>query len=205
MSVDLSKTEESEKMSYNPNPEDHQPFWKRISTPMLVLIIVGGVVVLVCLGCTGISLVSAMGQSVSNTSTPQVSDSDTPTAEPTPSPTLSPTLQSSPTPSPTPEPSEPELTLSQEQAIGSAQDYLDFTGFSRSGLIDQLEFEGFSTEDATFAVDYLDVDWMDQAVISAQSYMDNVGGFSRSSLISQLEFEGFTKEQAEHGADEVGL
>ncbi|XKG11107.1 Ltp family lipoprotein [Sutcliffiella horikoshii] len=34
-----------------------------------------------------------------------------------------------------------------------AQDYLDYTAFSRSGLIQQLEFEGFSNADATYAVD----------------------------------------------------
>ncbi|WP_202409606.1 Ltp family lipoprotein [Halobacillus litoralis] len=33
-----------------------------------------------------------------------------------------------------------------------AQDYLDYSSFSRSGLIDQLIYEGFSTEDATYAV-----------------------------------------------------
>ncbi|MYL37347.1 Ltp family lipoprotein [Halobacillus litoralis] len=33
-----------------------------------------------------------------------------------------------------------------------AQDYLDSSSFSRSGLIDQLTYEGFSTEDAVYAV-----------------------------------------------------
>ncbi|MBW0119566.1 Ltp family lipoprotein, partial [Pseudonocardia abyssalis] len=80
----------------------------------------------------------------------------------------------------------------------------DFMAFSRSGLIKQLEFEGFSTADATFAVDTVDVDWMVQAEKSAQSYLDFTS-FSRSGLIDQLEFEGFTSEQARHGADSVGL
>ncbi|MFX0539284.1 Ltp family lipoprotein [Ornithinimicrobium sp. Y1847] len=31
-----------------------------------------------------------------------------------------------------------------EQAAKSAQQYLEFTGFSRSGLIDQLMFEGYT-------------------------------------------------------------
>lgn len=106
-------------------------------------------------------------------------------------------------PEPEPEP-ETEMTVAQEQAIISAESYLRLGGFSRSGLIDQLEFEGFSEADAEFAVDYLDVDWKEQAVISAESYMD-MGGFSRESLIDQLEFEGFTRKQAEHGANEVGL
>ncbi|HEV2928301.1 MAG TPA: Ltp family lipoprotein [Propionibacteriaceae bacterium] len=119
-----------------------------------------------------------------------------------PAPETEPAAQ--PEPEPEPEPAEPELTVSQEQAVGSAQDYLDYSGFSRQGLIDQLKFEGFSEQDATFAVDYIDADWMKQAVRVAESYLD-YSHFSRQGLIDQLEFEGFTTEQAEHGADEVGL
>jgi hypothetical protein len=96
------------------------------------------------------------------------------------------------------------MSVSQQNAVGSAESYLDFMAFSRSGLIKQLEFEGFSTADATFAVDTVDVDWMVQAEKSAQSYLDFTS-FSRSGLIDQLEFEGFTSEQARHGADSVGL
>lgn len=105
-----------------------------------------------------------------------------------------------------PEEQEPDLTVSQEQAIQSAERYLEsLGGFSRQGLIDQLKFEGFTEEDAEFAVDYLDVDWMEQAELAAQRYLDSVGGFSRQSLIEQLKFDGFTQEEAEHGADSVGL
>lgn len=42
----------------------------------------------------------------------------------------------------------PKLTLGQENAIARALSYLDFTAFSRSGLIKQLVFEGFSREQA---------------------------------------------------------
>lgn len=41
-----------------------------------------------------------------------------------------------------------ELTLAQENAIDAAENYLDMSGFSRSGLIEQLEFEGFATAQA---------------------------------------------------------
>ena len=99
---------------------------------------------------------------------------------------------------------EPELTRAEENAIQTAKDYLDFTAFSRSGLIDQLEFEGFTTAEATLAVDYLDVDWNEQAWLMAEDYLDFTS-FSRSGLIDQLEFEGFTKEQATYGVDKAGL
>jgi hypothetical protein len=97
----------------------------------------------------------------------------------------------------------PALTLSQQQAIGEAESYLDYTAFSRTGLIGQLEYEGFSTEDATFAVDNVDVDWNAQAAASAESYLA-YSSFSRSGLIDQLLYEGFTPEQAEFGVTAVG-
>lgn len=96
-----------------------------------------------------------------------------------------------------------ELTNGQANAIRTAERYLSLTAFSRTGLIDQLEFEGFSTEDATFAVDSLTVDWPAQAVSKGQDYLD-MTGFSCSGLVDQLEFEGFTAEQAAHGATGAG-
>jgi len=99
---------------------------------------------------------------------------------------------------------EPEFTRAEENAIQKARDYLDFTSFSRSGLIDQLEYEGFTTAEATLAVDYLDVDWNEQAWMKAEEYLDFTS-FSRSGLIDQLEFEGFTRDQAIYGVDKAGL
>jgi colicin import membrane protein len=105
-----------------------------------------------------------------------------------------------------PKKEEPKLTLAQENAIRSAESYLDYTAFSKSGLIEQLEYEGFSTEDATFALDTIDnnVDWSEQAVKAAKSYLDYTS-FSRSGLIEQLVYEGYTNEQATHAVDEIGL
>ena len=129
-------------------------------------------------------------------------DSDTgpepePEADPEPEP------EPDPEPEPAPEP-DTDMTAGQENALRSARDYLNLSGFSRSGLIGQLEFEGYTTEEATFAVDALDVDWRDQAVRSAEDYL-NLSGFSRSGLIDQLMFEGYTREEAEYGATEAGL
>lgn len=96
------------------------------------------------------------------------------------------------------------MTVAQENAVRSASNYLDFTAFSRSGLIGQLEFEGYSTEDATVAVDSLDVDYDQQAAKAAKNYLDFTG-FSRQGLIDQLVFEGYTQEQATYGVDQTGL
>lgn len=97
-----------------------------------------------------------------------------------------------------------DLSVSQKNALKKAASYLDYTSFSHSGLVHQLEFEGFSTEDAKFAADHCGADWNVQAEKKAKSYMEFTS-FSRSGLIHQLEFEGFTAEQAKHGADSVGL
>jgi hypothetical protein len=90
---------------------------------------------------------------------------------------------------------DPEIT----NARRSAESYLEMTGFSRIGLIKQLEFEDYPTAAATTAVDSLDVDWSEEAVQAAESYLDSMG-FSHQGLVEQLEFEGFTPEEAEHGA-----
>lgn len=95
-------------------------------------------------------------------------------------------------------------TVSQEQAIRKAKDYLAYSAFSASGLVAQLEYEGFSNEDATYAVDNITVDWNEQAAQKAKDYLD-YSAFSRQGLIDQLVYEGFTQEQAVYGADSVGL
>jgi hypothetical protein len=95
-------------------------------------------------------------------------------------------------------------TVSQQNAVAKAADYLGFAAFSRSGLIKQLNFEGFSTSDATWGVDKQHADWNAQAAAKAKDYLDFTA-FSRSGLIQQLEFEGFTASQASYGASQVGL
>ena len=97
----------------------------------------------------------------------------------------------------------PALTLAQSNAVESADSYLRVLNFSRSGLIGQLEFEGYSTEDATFAADYLNPDWNAEAAGAAQSYLDAMA-FSREGLYDQLIFEGYTPDQANAGLAAVG-
>lgn len=76
--------------------------------------------------------------------------------------------------------------------------------FSRQGLVEQLEYEGFSNADAVYGVDYCGADWMAQAEKKAQEYLDFMS-FSRQGLIEQLEYEGFTHEEAVYGVDSTGL
>ncbi|MFD9826586.1 Ltp family lipoprotein [Tsukamurella tyrosinosolvens] len=98
----------------------------------------------------------------------------------------------------------PMTPASQASAVRKAKSYLEMSGFSRTGLIEQLEYEDFSTADATYAVDSLDVNWNTQAARKAKSYLE-MSGFSRGGLIEQLEYEGFTSSQAAYGATAAGL
>lgn len=95
-------------------------------------------------------------------------------------------------------------TTSQSNALRMAKQYLDYTAFSYSGLIEQLEYEGFSNADAAYGADNCGADWDTQAAKKAQEYLDYTA-FSRQGLIEQLEYEGFTAEQAAYGASAVGL
>ncbi|MGO1956895.1 Ltp family lipoprotein [Microbacterium sp.] len=183
----------------------------------ITLSIIGGVIVL---GGVGGAL-GLDGEDTDDDAIPAASQSDEPTQVPTHEPddeaddaaddeptsykyTAEPDPRpEEPEPEPEPEPEEPGLTLGQENAIGSAHNYLDYAGFSRESLIGQLEYEGYSTEEATFAVDYIAPDWNEEAAESAQSYIDYTD-FSRQGLIEQLLYEGFTQKQAEFGASAVG-
>lgn len=95
------------------------------------------------------------------------------------------------------------LTVEERNAIREAENYIDTMPFSRSGLIDQLEYEGYSTESAVMAVDSLNINWKEQAAREAKNYIDTMS-FSRSGLIDQLLYEGYTQEQALYGVAAVG-
>lgn len=97
----------------------------------------------------------------------------------------------------------PQGTTEQNQALKSATQYLSHTAFSHDGLIGQLEYEGFSTEDATWAADNCGADWMEQALKAATQYLDHQA-FSQSGLANQLEYEKYTPEQAKYGAENCG-
>lgn len=102
-----------------------------------------------------------------------------------------------------------DLTGPQRNAVRTAQSYLEMSGFSRKGLIEQLSSEygsGYERSDATVAVDSLGTDWNEQAVRSAKSYLE-MTGFSCNGLIEQLSSDagsGYTHEQATYGARQAG-
>lgn len=98
---------------------------------------------------------------------------------------------------------QPSATLGEKNALAKAKSYLGIMAFSYSGLKEQLEYEGFTSSEATYGVDNCNANWNEQAAKKAKSYMDTMA-FSRDSLIKQLKYEGFTDAQAEYGAKAVG-
>lgn len=94
-------------------------------------------------------------------------------------------------------------TTGQKNALRSAKNYISIMSLSHSGLIAQLEFDKYSTEDATYGADNCGADWNKQAEKAAKNYL-SIMSFSRDSLIEQLEFEGFTNAQAVYGVEKNG-
>lgn len=146
------------------------------------------IIVLVLLAVAGSNLEvsdsSSSSSSVDTSSSAQISDTTTQTSTPS-------------------EEEQDTTTLGERNALSKAKSYLNTLAFSYSGLIKQLEYEGYSSEEAKYGVDNCGADWKEQAALKAQSYLDTMA-FSREGLINQLEYEGFTKEQVEYGVEAVG-
>ncbi len=202
-------------------PTPKKPLWRRwwfiASAVLLVVVVIASIAAPPKEDdeATANSVAPAVGSVDSATSAPDVSGL---TTAPSTSPATNPPVTNPPVTNPpatnppvtAPPATESNLTSVQQNAVRSAESYLDFMSFSRQGLIGQLSSEygdQFAVEDATVAVDSLNIDWNAQAVKSAQSYLDLMG-FSCQGLIDQLSSEygdQYTIEQATYGASQVGL
>lgn len=100
-------------------------------------------------------------------------------------------------------PSTSEVTTGQKNALKKAKQYLEIMSFSYSGLVKQLEYEGYSNDECIYAVDNCGADWNEQAALKAASYLE-IMPFSRNGLIKQLEYDGFTHDQAVYGVESNG-
>jgi Host cell surface-exposed lipoprotein len=67
-----------------------------------------------------------------------------------------------------------------------------------------LEFDGFTSSQATYGVANSHANWDKEAAADAREYL-KTEAFSASGMIQQLEFDGFTASQAQYGAKAVGL
>jgi Host cell surface-exposed lipoprotein len=161
----------------------------------VLLGIVSGLVLIII-----IASVASSGNGVQKTGSPPAANTAT----------SAPSSPAATTPSPA-APAARQYTPEQQQAIDAAEQYLQMgSGFSRLGLIQQLDSpdgNGFTRAAARFAVNHINVNWDQQAAEAAKGYMQQ-GGFSFSSMVQQLESpdgNDFTYSQAVYGAKAVGL
>lgn len=94
------------------------------------------------------------------------------------------------------------LTAEQKTAALLARSYLIGSAFSRSGLISQLQSEGYSFETVEAAIDILSIDWQVQAVKRAK-LLTQYEDYTLESLQERLLDYDFTTEESEYAADYV--
>lgn len=94
-------------------------------------------------------------------------------------------------------------TTGQRNAKDKAKRYLNSQSFSRQGLIEQLEYEGYTLDEATYGTDETGADWNEQAAKKGASYLKSQS-FSSQGLLSQLLYEGFSQGEAEYGVSQNG-
>jgi len=99
-----------------------------------------------------------------------------------------------------------EPTIEQKNALRKAESYSSTMNMSKQGIYNQLtsSFEGFSAEDAQYAVDNLNADYNANALAKAKSYQQTMS-MSKNAIYNQLTstFEGFTAEQAQYAIDHL--
>ena len=103
----------------------------------------------------------------------------------------------------TPAPAPTTVTVGMKNALKKAKSYISFSGFSRTGLLKQLAYEGFTEAECIYGADNCGADWNAECLEKAKSYI-SFSGFSRTGLLKQLAYEGFTEAECIYGADNCG-
>jgi hypothetical protein len=98
--------------------------------------------------------------------------------------------------------------INEKQIEPIIESYLNMNvGFSRNNLIRQLESEEFTNEQVTQVIDSMNIDWSQQAIKKAKSYLESrepsIVNWSKNELTEQLEYEGFTSEEARLAVDNI--
>ena len=97
------------------------------------------------------------------------------------------------------------LNENQVQAIQTAKDYLDTIHLSQTELLQMLSVENIDSEDAKFALEYLNIDWNQEARKKAKEYCKHKIGFSKEKLKAQLLFDRFTEEEADFAVSHINV
>jgi SOS response regulatory protein OraA/RecX len=94
-------------------------------------------------------------------------------------------------------------SLGETNALKAAENYLDLMAFSKSGLADQLEYDGYTEKQIEFAVNNCYVDFAAEAAEAAENYIE-IMAFSKQELTDQLEYDGYTENQIRFALQMVG-
>ena len=96
-----------------------------------------------------------------------------------------------------------DLNTAEKNAVICAYDEINFWHCGPDFLIHQVlvDFNDFAVADAKLAVNHMNVDWDEQAVLYAK---ENVEGSSRSGLWEDMRHYGFNNTQIEKALKEVG-
>ena len=97
------------------------------------------------------------------------------------------------------------LSENQVQAIQTAKDYLATIPLSQTELLQMLTVENIDLEDAKFAIEYLNIDWTQEARKKAKEYCKHKIGFSKVKLKAQLLFDHFIEEEADFALSHVNV
>lgn len=97
-----------------------------------------------------------------------------------------------------------ELTNGQKNAVIRAYEEENFWHVSRDFLINDVlvGFDYFSVEDATFAVDHMDVDFDEQAMLYVK---ENSSGQSRGGIAEMMRYYGYTEAQINNALEKAGF
>lgn len=101
-----------------------------------------------------------------------------------------------------------EPTVGQKNALEKAESYSEHLNMSKKGIYKQLTSEygeGFTKEEAQYAIDNMTADWKYNALQKAKSYQENLHMSKKNiykQLISQYG-EQFTKEEAQYAIDHL--
>lgn len=106
------------------------------------------------------------------------------------------------------ESTENDVPREYENALASAQNYVDIMPFSEKGLYQQLTSEAgdqYPEEAAQYAIENVEVDYNEEALEAAENYQDTFP-MSDAELFNQLTSEAgdqFTNEQAQYAIDNL--
>ena len=87
-----------------------------------------------------------------------------------------------------------------QEAMKTAKTYLGYIDYSYSGLVNQLELEGYSNTDAVKAVEMLGIDWNEQALKCANAYIVK-SKMTKKEVKKQMKADGFTDSQIEYAIE----